>query len=353
MNYPKNKKSCILTKNGKYKLILALREKYKDGCTYIQIGLDTGIHYEVISEIINDDNKSSTHKTLDIFFSFLGLDLEEDDYENPPKKNQRKPVNGFKNVSHQDTIKNALQELNYQNQIQDFTYFLEQPLKLGICLIYGKEKHGQRWVLNRLCYEEPYFSNSVKHKISLKRYRHNITSLWNDLAQEFGSKSNQLNDIIDSVYQQWQKNTVILCFDHVSEDKIKGQYINTIISQFWIPLMNKIKNDKIKENKYSLLLFFVDYKSCCLQDLCCYNSNQKVNELEKLSIFERGHLERWVRKKQDIFADVLKEQFNLDSIVEDVVKCNQTSEKTPEDTLDIICSYFQLEWKDIEKTLQL
>ncbi|WP_353930992.1 hypothetical protein WJM97_22490 [Okeanomitos corallinicola TIOX110] len=351
----KNQKSCILTKNGRDKLIFALNEKYKDDYEYDQIGMDTGIDREVISEIINNPNKSSLYKTLFSFFSFLNLDLEEDDYDNPPKKQQPKTVkNVVINVSEpENIIKNALEDLNYKNQIQDFTDFLEQPLKLGIYLIYGKEKHGQRWVLNRLCYEEPYFSNSVKHKISLKRYRHNITYLWDNLAQEFGSKSNQLNDIIDSVYQQWQKNTVILCFDHVSEDKIKGQYINTIISQLWIPLMRKIENDQIASHKYSLSLFLVDYKECCLQDLGCSNSTQELIELEKLSIFKQGHLERWVRKQQDIFADVLKEQFNLDSIVEEVVNCNQTSEKTPEDTLDIICSYFQLEWKDIEKTLQL
>jgi hypothetical protein len=353
----KNKKSCILTATGRDKLNKALNKKYGEKYTYKQIledvnsNLNIEIDREVISQIINDPQKSSRLKTIDNLFSFLDIDLEESDYDNPVQKERNNHIT----LSPPETIKQAVKELNYLDQIRKFTDFLdlENYNKVGAFLIYGKPQYGQRWLINRLCFEVPDFTKSQCETLPLKRYRHDISRLWEDLARRFGSNSNSPKDIVDAIYQHWQSQTIIICFSHFNCPEICGQYLNYLISNFWQPLVNK--TGESKSSQYFLLLFFLDESECNKDVLGMpiiqnfdINTPWNICELNELSCFTNEHLKRWLGIHKNIFEPVITTDFQ--TILHEVSEYDLT---TPEDILDKVCSYFNLTWYDIETTLPI
>lgn len=360
----KNKKSCILTDSGRKKLISALNKKYPNGYEFTEILSDMlsetnrTMDRNLISEIIQESQKSSNYQTLDDLFSFLNIDLEDSDYYNPPRNTTSNKNNNLDftiPLSPQEIIKQAVKELNYQAQIRKFEDFLdlENHNRVGAFLIYGKPQYGQRWLINRLCFEVPHFINPKCETLPLKRYRHDISRLWQDLAQKFGSNSNSPQDIVEAIYQHWQSQSVIICFYHFNYKEICGQYLHYIISIFWQPLVKKTRESK--SSKYSLLLFFIDESGCNKDALGIpiihnfdINAPWNICELDELSCFKIEHLNRWLGKHQNIFEPVKDKGF--ETINDEVMKYNQT---TPEEVLDKVCSYFELTWYDIEKTLPI
>ena len=358
-----NWKSCILTDKG---LNTLKNQQKKDNKNYIYIADTSEIHRDTVSDIFKQYvcNQRSISK---LFENYLNIDLQEDDYkcfpqggipEKHKKPKKYKPISKPEvsiTLSSQETIKQVVKKLNFQDQIRKFTDFLdlENYNKVGAFLIYGQPKYGQRWLINRLCFQVPYFTNPKCETLPLKRYRHDISRLWEDLAQRFGSNSNSPQDIVEAIYQHWQSQSVIICFSHFNYQEICGQYLKYLISNFWQLLVNK--TSKSKSSKYSLLLFFID-ESGCNKDVLGMPIIQKFDintpwnicELDKLSCFKNGHLKRWLELHQNIFESVKNQGF--ETIVDEVMKYNQ---KTPEDVLDQVCSYFNLTWYDIETTLPI
>jgi hypothetical protein len=357
-----NWKSCILTAKG---LNTLENQQKKDNKTYIDIANESEISRDTVSDIFKQYvcNRGSISK---LFEKYLNRDLKNDDYQCFPQgkipenhKKPKKPRPPSKpeisiTLSPQETIKQAVKELNYQNQIRKFTDFLdlENYNKVGAFLIYGKRQYGQRWLINRLCFEVPYFINTKCETLPLKRYRYDISPLWQDLARRFGSKSNSPQDIVEAIYQHWQSQTIIICFSHFNYPEICGQYLNYLISNFWQPLVNKTGESK---SKYSLLLFFLDESECnkdtlgmpIIQDFD-KNTSWNICELNELSCFTNEHLKRWLGKHEKVFETVKNKE--LATIFDEVMGYNQ---KTPEDVLDQVCSYFNLTWYDIETTLPI
>jgi hypothetical protein len=59
-------------------------------------------------------------------------------------------------------------------------------------------------------------------------------------------------------------------------------------------------------------------------------------------------LKRWLGKHEKVFETVKNKESA--TIFDEVMQYNQ---KTPEDVLDQVCSYFNLTWYDIETTLPI
>lgn len=356
-----NWKSCILTDKG---LNTLKNQQKEDDKNYIYIADKSEIHRDTVSDIFKQYvcNQRSISK---LFENYLNIDLQEDDYkcfpqgripEKHKKPKKPKPISKPEvSITPQETIKQAVKELNYQHQIRKFTDFLDLKNynKVGAFLIYGKPQYGQRWLINRLCFEVPDFTKSQCETLPLKRYRHDISRLWEDLARRFGSNSNSPKDIVDAIYQHWQSQTIIICFSHFNCPEICGQYLNYLISNFWQPLVNK--TGESKSSQYFLLLFFLD-ESGCNKDVLGMpiiqnfdiNTPWNICELNELSCFTNEHLKRWLGIHKNIFEPVITTDFQ--TILHEVSEYDLT---TPEDILDKVCSYFNLTWYDIETTLPI
>ncbi|WP_413172583.1 hypothetical protein [Anabaena azotica] len=258
-----------------------------------------------------------------------------------------------------------LKDLNYEAQIREFKDFLCENFNqsIGAFLIHGKDKYGQRWLVNRLIFNLPYWSIGEKFPICLKQYRNEINGVWETLKRKFCSTSSSPEDVITAIYERWEKEPVILCFDNVNEYKVRGNYLQTLISQFWQPLAKKAISDK-SYSKYPLILFLIDREGCSekleIELLNSFDIN-KVHvpvKLTELLRFKESEIGLWVKNKNTLFNPVLSDM-NLEKFIALLVQCNNDDNKTPEDVLDQICGQFttsdnlSLTWQHFEKTLPL
>ncbi|MEA5577618.1 hypothetical protein [Anabaena sp. UHCC 0451] len=280
------------------------------------------------------------------------------------KKNQDKNIFPIDNL-HITKLQADLKDLNYEAQIREFKAFLSENFNqsIGAFLIHGKDKYGQRWLVNRLIFNLPYWSMGEKFPICLKKHRHEINRVWETLQWKFGSTSSSPEDVITAIYERWEKEPVILCFDNVNEYKVRGDYLRNLISQFWQPLAKKAISDKFY-SKYPLILFLIDREGCPddldIELLNSFDINKAhvPVKLTELLRFKESEIGLWVKNKDTLFNPILSDM-NLEKFIALLVQCNNDDNKTPEDVLDQICGQFttsdnlSLTWKHFEKTLPL
>ena len=217
------KPSYILSKSGKDKL-----ERYKK-LSDSEIKRRTGLDRETIGKIRNG-NQEVEKKSLECLFEKLDpkldIELKDEDYEqfNRPPKADRQELSRtspnkddlIPNETKTEKLKNALRELNYLDQESSFTKIVSMESAIAF-LIHGESGYGQRWLVNRLSYKVPYYSDAFCYPLHLKptRHRHNIQTLWEDLASMVGSTTSSPQDIVKTIYQHWQTQTVMVCFRDV------------------------------------------------------------------------------------------------------------------------------------------
>ncbi|MGH7999527.1 MAG: hypothetical protein ACREPR_08900, partial [Brasilonema sp.] len=193
-----------------------------------------------------------------------------------------------------------MRELNYEKQESSFTQFVREIEPAGAFLIHGKSGYGQRWLVNRLSYKVPYFTQAFCYGLCLKRHRNNIQTLWEDLAQIVGSPSASPQDIVQQIYQHWQTQTVMLCLLNV--DMVRGKYLNDLIYELWKPLTDKVRQTKLPaDEQRPLLLFLIDNLGCKeklgipLVSQVDLNQPHIPLELQEITPFEKEEIQRWVR----------------------------------------------------------
>ncbi|NMG11608.1 hypothetical protein [Brasilonema sp. UFV-L1] len=365
----KNRKSCVLTDSGRKKLEDALKTEFGEkGYKIAELASGTTMNRDTISKILHKPQEATTHQNLEKLFQFLNIKLEKSDYNNPPKtqappsrhnQTSTSPKTDYATLSESncEKLKNALRELNYDKQESSFTQCIREIEPAGAFLIHGKSGYGQRWLVNRLRYKVPYFTQAFCYRLSLKRHRNNIQTLWEDLAQIFGSPSASPQDIVQQIYQHWQTQTVMLCLLDV--DMVRGKYLNQLISQLWQPLIKMVQQNDLPADEHPLLLFLIDNLGCKeklgipLVSQFDRNKPDIPLELQEITPFEEKEIKRWVRSKNQLFTtQALNSNTinDINDITEDIINRNDT----PEKALIAICSWCSLDWHmDIETGLAL
>lgn len=350
----KPKRRYVLTKTGKHKL----EEKYEH-LSDSKIEDMTGINRGTIGKIRNGYAGVNKKSLVDLFKE---LDIRwEDNYceefNQPPQQSCRKPSRTssnkddlIPNETMTEKLKNALRELNYQDQESSFIDIVRMESAIAF-LIHGESGYGQRWLVNRLSYKVPHYTDALCCSLQLKRrHRNNIQTLWEDLAPMVGITTPSPQDIVKAIYQHWQTQTVMLCFRDV--DVVTKEEINQLLQKLWQPLVTMVRaaNSPENEDQYRLLLFLIDNLGIPLASRLDPSRTDTPIELKRLEPFRNEEIRRWVSTQTQLFKPQLQNPDTISDIINDIIARNST----PVNALDGICKWCDLDsYQDIEMGLAL
>jgi len=215
--------------------------------------------YDDLSEEIEYLRNSKRIETLSPKESFKLQKQIRDLEEKREIVNQK--LEDLDKTSNSEQLYRTLLKLGYEKQVQLFVRLI-QAQSVGAFLIHGSLKYGQRWLLNRLVDQYvPYSISGKRIKIELSRSvgRTDVDSLWRELGNQVGKRSQQLSplEIAEGVYRWWQTENVLLVFHDVN--LMPKDYLEKLISDFWNPLVNKAR-EVTSNSKYQLIMFLVDYE---------------------------------------------------------------------------------------------
>ncbi|MGI2904646.1 hypothetical protein [Tolypothrix sp. VBCCA 56010] len=151
--------------------------------------------------------------------------------------------------------------LNYIKQVRLFREFIEQN-RIGAFLVHGLPEHGQIFLLRRLLNAIPDGSVTppIQFHLSRKAFRTDIKALWRELGRQIGVQDFSLSEIARNVMSQLKNQHVILVFHDM--DCIEEDYLDELIREFWLPLVNSTQQTIYSSNEFFLLMFLVDQDGC-------------------------------------------------------------------------------------------
>lgn len=124
------------------------------------------------------------------------------------------------------------------------------------------QKHGQIFLLKRLL--DPIADISVTPPIhfdvSSRTFKPKVEYLWRQLARDMEIHNPSQEQVIKGIVARLQNQHVILVFNYL--DSLYQDYLQQLISDFWLPLVNSIQQPIHTNNKYFLLMFLVDHDGC-------------------------------------------------------------------------------------------
>ncbi len=151
--------------------------------------------------------------------------------------------------------------LNYVKQVRLFRQFIEEK-RIGAFLVHGSPEHGQIFLLKRLLNAIPdgCVTPSIEFHLSRKAFRTDIKALWRELGRQIGVQDFSLPEIARNVISQLKNQHVILVFHDM--DCIDEDYLQELIREFWLPLVNSTQQTIYSRNEFFLLMFLVDQDGC-------------------------------------------------------------------------------------------
>jgi inactive STAND len=151
--------------------------------------------------------------------------------------------------------------LNYIKQVRLFREFIEQN-RIGAFLVHGSPEHGQIFLLKRLLNAIPDGSVTPPFQFHLSRraFRKDIKTLWRELGRQMQVEDYSLSEIARNVICQLKNQHVILVFHDM--DCIEEDYLQELIREFWLPLVNSTQEAIYSRNEFFLLMFLVDQDGC-------------------------------------------------------------------------------------------
>ncbi|MGL5060628.1 MAG: CHAT domain-containing protein [Microcoleus sp.] len=250
-----------------------------------------------------------------------------------------------------DRLHQALQRLNYTNQVRLFRTFIEQH-SIGAYLIHGEEDSGQKWLLNRLMKHVPDRTTAKVIPVTLSRKsRATYTkALW----QELGGRVGLINQpsqtqIIDRVAQLCQNRTVVLIFD--SFDMMPEECMSQFLGQFWLPLV-KSASDVI-QSPSRLLMFLID-RSGCVEEWNHVDFAETLSptwephipvKLPKITLLCEQDLTFWIENALDDLP--LKLTAKVEDSVRDILENSDGG--WPQAAIYRICELCDCNWYEWEK----
>lgn len=151
--------------------------------------------------------------------------------------------------------------LNYIKQVRLFREFIEHK-RIGAFLVHGLPEHGQIFLLRRLLQAIPDGSVSppIQFHLSRKAFRTDIKALWRELGRQMQVQDFSLAEIARNVISQLKNQHVVLVFHDM--DCIEEDYLQELIREFWLPLVNSTQQTIYSSNEFFLLMFLVDQDGC-------------------------------------------------------------------------------------------
>jgi inactive STAND len=255
-------------------------------------------------------------------------------------------------------LQQILYSLNYQSQSRLFEDFWngDGTRKSGCFLVHGKYLSGQHLLVNRLFYHDFGIDAQTPCKITINLPDHRsdvcIEYLWEILSEELHCSSS-ITDIIDSAYNYWREETVILAFKNL--DRLYKTEHQKLLDQFWLPLVEKIA-PLANQSKSYFLVFLVDNRGVASNwnINCCQLENwQPCHPLDLSSIepFGRNMLKMWINKNKNKLGELMDNN-DMPNILEQVW-CKSYEQGIPELAIEEICRLCGCDWNSIQKSFDL
>jgi hypothetical protein len=161
-----------------------------------------------------------------------------------------------------ERIHSELFRLNYIAQVQLFREFITEK-RIGAFLVHGSREHGQIWLLKRLLQKIPESTVTppISFYLSRRVLRTDIAALWRELGRQMGVQDySSQQEIAQNVVAQLKTQHIILIFHDL--DCIDEIYLQELIRDFWLPLVNSTPQTICSSNEFFLLMFLVDRDGC-------------------------------------------------------------------------------------------
>jgi len=206
----------------------------------------------------------------------------------------------------EDKLHEVLLRLNYSKQVRVFQDFVYNH-QIGACLIHGKEKTGQRWLLNRLIQEVPNENTSTlvrKISFSSNTRKNSLDSILKEINRRIGMPlESSIEKTTQNIVDLWQSQTVIFTF--YNPDCLgDGRYLEEFLEYFWQPLVTKAETKGTTDNNYQLLLFFVDYSGHtnswnidCLEEITPQWIPQTLIKFKDIEPLNARELSIWLERE--------------------------------------------------------
>ena len=254
-------------------------------------------------------------------------------------------------------LKQILYSLNYQSQSHLFKTFWNSDAspKSGCFLVHGKYLSGQELLMNRLFYHDFGIDLQTPHKFTINlpdRGEVYIEDLWKILGEKFGCAP-LVTDIVESAYNYWQEETVIVAFKNL--DRLYKKEHQKLLDQFWLPLVER--NDRqVRESKSYFLLFLVDNQGMAgnWNLNCCQLENWQPShplDLKQIETFGKGMLQIWFKQNKEKLTELMDNN-DRQNILEQVW-CKSCEQGIPELAIAEICRLCGYSWDTIQKTFDL
>ena len=262
-------------------------------------------------------------------------------------------------IASSEALYRTLLRLGYRRQIRLFRRLIEAE-SVAAFLIHGLPDYGQRWLLNRLVVQYvPYFLTGkvVLVNVSRKVRKNDVSALWREVAGRVGLRGKQYSpsEIAEKVYQWWQTQNVLLVFHEV--ETMPETSLSELIDNFWLPLVNKVREQQSQASKFKLLMFLIDYEGCVggweVPFAEKLNSNwepQTPIRSPEINEFSDDDLIDWIETQYDKLPAVLTAQ--VDNTVQKILANSDNG--IPELALEAICDRCGCDWyEESEKWLKL
>lgn len=241
----------------------------------------------------------------------------------------------------------ALLTLNYKEQVRLFRRFVEEKRRIGAFLIHGEPEYGQGWLLHRLLRQFPQNLTVKVFPFSFQRMGRGrcLDALWRELGSWAGLTnycSPQM--IVEQIHRLWLTQSVILVLRN--PNVIDEEYINKLIQDFWLPLVERAKCYSSQSSSYYLLMFFIDNDGCVDKWNISFARQLDLTwephvpvKLEKLTTFPAHELFSWIEHE----LDSLPTKLTVPEILE------ESDGGIPELVLERICSLCGCDWYERAK----
>lgn len=262
-------------------------------------------------------------------------------------------------IAGSEELYHTLLRLGYRQQVRLFRRLIEAESAAAF-LIHGYPDYGQRWLLNRLVVQYvPYLLTGkvIKVNVGRKVRRNDVSALWREVASRLGLKGKQypLSELAQQVCQSLQTQNILLVFHEV--ETMLEDTLCELIQDFWLPLIEQVKEESCQPSPFKLLMFLIDYKGYVgkwavpfVEKLNSQMNLQTPLKPPMITEFSQDDLMDWIETEYDKLPIVLTDR--VDRTVQAILANSDNG--VPELALESICDRCGCDWyEESEKWLKL
>jgi hypothetical protein len=260
---------------------------------------DPNCHTERLSpEILpeNDNDYEAYRKAIGKAYKQLGFSEKEPgkaankvlpfllkEYQTPSYHWQQEDLET--NAKQLDTF---LRELNYLEQRQKVQRAIEGTEIRKVFLVQATGTFSQRWLVKRLSLEVSNHTIAKGISISARhKWNRDLNHFWKELSQ-YTDQAERNQEIIQSLCDRCQTQPLIMAIHGIQE--IETQTLQTLLSEFWEELLQKLSEQSWCSDHCDCILFLTTNSGTQHNIIADYGVH-----LEPWESVTVGHMQQWLK----------------------------------------------------------